>query len=311
VIGVVGEALIDLVPASCDGEPGLVPRAGGSPFNVAVGAARLGAPTAFLGRVSTDAFGELLTSRLLDEGVSTEHVVATDEPTTLAVVSLDEDGVASYGFYLEGTSAFGLTAGHVALPDDVTIVHASCGAVLLDTSPAGDALRAALASDGALTSFDPNVRPQFVRDLDAYRAVVTRTVASCDLVKVSDEDLEVLHPDADPLEVARAWAGSGPPLVIVTRGPDGATAVHADRTETVEVAGRDGLTVADTVGAGDSFSGALLTWLHGRGIADATALRALSGDDLAEALTFARDVAAVTVTRVGADPPRRNELGSR
>lgn len=308
MIGVVGEALIDLVPATCGDETGMVPRVGGSPYNVAVGTARLSAPTTFLGRLSDDAFGQLLRERLTAEGVGTDHAVSTSEPTTLAVVSLDEHGVASYGFYLEGTSAFGLRDEHVRLPDDITIVHASCGAVLLDTEPAGAALRAALASDGVLSSFDPNVRPQFVRDLDAYRALVDDTVATCDLVKVSDEDLEVLHPSEDPLAVARRWAASGPPLVVVTRGPGGAVAVRAGGGADVEVAGRDGIDVADTVGAGDSFSGALLTWLHEHGVGDRAALASIDDVRVRDALAFARDVAAVTVTRVGADPPRRAEL---
>lgn len=306
---IVGEALVDLVPATCDGEAGLVPRPGGSPFNVAVAAARLGAPTTFVGRISSDAFGTLLTRTLDDEGVATDLIVTTDDPTTLAVVSLDERGGATYGFYLEATSAFGLTADAVRLPEDATIVHVSCGAVLLDADPAGAALRSAIADAAALTSFDPNVRPQFVDDLGAYARTVDTTAAACDLVKVSDEDLQVLHPQVDPLEVARAWADAGPRLVVVTRGADGATAVGPGLDGEVTVAGRDRGPIADTVGAGDSFSGALVAWLHDHGVTDADALGALDADAVADALAFAADVAAVTVTRVGADPPRRAELG--
>ena len=235
--------------------------------------------------------------------------VATEDPTTLAVVSLDDDGVASYGFYLEATSAFGLRADDLTLPDGVSIVHASCGAVLLDTEPAGGALRAALARADVLTSFDPNVRPQFVSDLAAYRQVVDETIATCDVVKVSDEDLSVLFPDEAAEDVARGWARSGPVAVVVTRGPAGALAGTAAGGAAIGVPGRQGLDVADTVGAGDSFSGALLTWLHERDVRDRGALQAVDGDGLRDALTFARDVAAVTVTRVGADPPRRDELG--
>lgn len=305
---VVGEALVDLVPATCDDEPGLVPRAGGSPFNVAVAAARLGAPTTFVGRVSTDAFGALLAGTLEAEGVATDRLIRTDDPTTLAVVSLDDGGGATYGFYLTGTSAFGLTAEAVRLPDDAAIVHVSCGAVLLDTEPAGHALRAAIDRATALTSFDPNVRPQFVDDLVAYARTVDTTAAACDLVKVSDDDLRTLHPQRDPLDVARAWADAGPRLVVVTRGPGGAVAVGAGLDREVRVAGRDRGPIADTVGAGDSFSGALVTWLHQHGVGDADALGALDADAVADALGFAADVAAVTVTRVGADPPRRGEL---
>lgn len=306
MITVVGEALIDLTPAVCGEEPGFVPRPGGSPFNVAVGTARLEVPTAFVGRVSTDAFGARLLDRLAAEAVDTSKAPRTDEPTTLAVVQLDEEGRATYGFYLEGTSAFGLSpdvAG--ALPAGTAIVHASCGAVSLQDDPAGAALRTALGPrDDVLTSFDPNVRPQFIPDRGPYVTLLEETVSGCDLVKVSDEDLAWLYPGEDPEAVAGRWREAGPAAVIVTRGERGAVALGSSRAE---VAGRE-VAVVDTVGAGDSFTAAMLTWLHDHDVVDGGALGALGTRDLEEMLTFSVGAAAVTCTRRGADPPRRADL---
>lgn len=306
MITVVGEALVDLTPVDCGGEPGFVPRPGGSPFNVAVGAARLGAPTGFVGRVSTDAFGAQLVGRLTGEEVGTSRVVRTDDPTTLAVVQLDAEGRATYGFYREGTSAFGLDAASVErIPEDTTVVHVSCGAVSLEDEPAGAALRAALTPRaGRITSFDPNVRPAFIADRDRYVDVVERTVAGCSLVKVSDEDLGWLYPGEPAEAVAGRWRGSGPGLVVVTRGDRGAVALGVAR---VDVAGWD-VDVVDTVGAGDSFTAALLTWLHERGVTDVEALSALDDGALTKALRFSVAAAAMTCTRRGAEPPRRGEL---
>lgn len=304
MITVIGEALIDLTPMGADG-PELVPVPGGSPFNVAIGAARLGAPTAFVGVLSDDAFGQLLAARLDAEGVDISAAPRSGAPTTLAVVSLDRHGRATYDFYLEGTSAVDLTAADIALPGGTEIVHVSCGAVTLAHEPAGLALRAALGrADGALRSFDPNVRPAFIDDHDRYVALVEDTVAGCDLVKVSDEDLGWCYPDEPVEAVARRWMQSGPALVMVTGGPVGAVAYGTERAEVPAPL----VDVVDTVGAGDSFSAALLGWLHRRGATDRTALASLDRTALTEALRFAVRAAAVTCTRRGADPPRSAEL---
>ena len=134
-------------------------------------------------------------------------------------------------------------------------------------------------------------------------------MALADVVKVSDEDLEWLHPDSSPVETATRWAGAGPGLVVVTRGGEGAVAVRHDGT-TLEVPGVP-VVVADTVGAGDTFSGVLIDALLALGVSGAngsSALRALSDRDVLEAVATAAIGAAVTVSRPGADPPDRAEL---
>jgi len=310
-IVVAGEALVDLVP---DPDGRLRPLPGGAPLNVAVGLGRLGVPVGHLGPLSSDPFGDLLADRLRDAGATALPPARTARPTTLAMVHLDPDGHASYRFYLDGTSATALSDGLLA--DAVAheasaaraALHVSLGAVTL-TSPGTGALLARLLADTAsrpLVSLDPNVRPAVITDLPAERAAIESAVAAVDLVKVSDADLAALAPGRDPLSVAGDWARSGPALVIVTRGAEGATAVRSDGG-TLTVAGIP-VAVVDTVGAGDAFTAGLLAALDDRDLLARDALRVADAATLQEVLTFAARVAAITCTRAGSDPPTRDEL---
>lgn len=310
-IVVAGEALIDLV-ADRDGR--LRPLPGGSPFNVAVGLGRLDVPTGLLGPLSDDAFGTLLHDRLAAASVRTLPRVRTQRPTTLAMVHLDDEGQASYAFYLAGTSATGMDAEDLAAAgaDEPTLttsaLHVSLGAVTLTSSGTG-ALLAGLLRDGSqrpLVSLDPNVRTAVIADLAAERTAIAAAVAAVDVVKVSDADLLALHPDRDPLVVAGEWARSGPALVVVTRGAEGATALRSDGG-TLTVAGLP-VDVVDTVGAGDAFTSGLLAALHEQGLLDRDALHRTDVTGLRDVLSFAARVAAITCGRQGADPPVRREV---
>jgi fructokinase len=303
LIVVAGEALVDLVPRG----PHLEPLPGGSPYNVAIALGRLRAPVGYLGRCSTDGFGRTLRAGLDAEGVDLTLTELTEEPTTLALVHLDDRGQASYGFYVAGTSS----AGMIELPPLATAdtLHVSLGAVTLETVPAGQTLRRLVEREAArrVVCLDPNVRPRVVADLTSYAASMEQLVASCALVKVSEEDLGHLYPDREAVAMARRWAQTGPELVVVTRGAAGVVALdgvgreqHLDAPE---------VTVVDTVGAGDAFTAGLLAGLQARGrLADRETLAATDADQLAEVLRFAARVAAVTCTRAGADPPRLDEV---
>lgn len=300
---VAGEALVDLAPH--DGL--LAPLPGGSPYNVAIGLARLGTSTRYLGRLSRDGFGDLLITRLRDEDVGLDLIADTDEPTTLAVVHLDAEGRASYGFYLAATSAAGLTIDDLpALPDDASL-HVSLGAIALTTEPAGAALQALLARERGrrVVSLDPNIRPSAIGDLVAYRDVVEQTLPGCDLVKASDEDLQVLYPTDYPTDVARRWATLGPTLVVMTRGGEGALALAPAGEVAVD---GEPVDVVDTVGAGDAFTAGLLAWLDGHDRLARPALGELDSDETRQALDHATRLSALTCTRAGADPPRASEL---
>jgi len=313
-IVVAGEALVDLVP---DADGGLRPLAGGSPFNVAVGLGRLGVPVGLLGPISTDPLGDLLTDRLSDADVGRLLPERTSRPTTLAMVHLDAVGHASYGFYLDGTSATGMSEDDVmaAVAQDGTTgtaaLHVSLGAVTLASAGTGELLGRMLmqAGERPLVTFDPNVRPAMITDMEQERAAIEAVVAAVDVVKVSDADLATLAPDRDPLAVAGDWARSGPALVVVTRGERGATAMRSDGGM-LTVAGV-GVDVVDTVGAGDAFMSGLLAALDDRGLLERDALRAADAQALQDVLAYAADVAAITCTRKGADPPYRQELPAR
>ena len=303
MIVVAGEALVDLVPRG----PHLEPLPGGSPFNVAIALGRLSTPVGYLGRCSTDGFGRTLRERLDAEGVDLTLTELTDEPTTLALVHLDDRGQASYGFYLDGTSSAGMTG----LPElaAADTLHVSLGAVTLETEPAGRTLRRLIEREAGrrVVCLDPNVRPRVIADLAGYAGLVEQVLAGCTLVKVSEEDLEYLYPDRNLQEIARQWARSGPQLVVVTRGGDGVMAL--DRAGHEHHVAAPEVTVTDTVGAGDAFTAGLLAGLQARRrLADSETLGATGADELVEALGFAARVAAVACTRSGADPPHLDEV---
>ena len=299
---VCGEALVDLVPTR-GGD--LRPLPGGGPYNTARALARLGVPTAYLGRLSTDSFGRLLARRLADDGVDFSRASWGEEPTTLAVAELDHDGAASYRFYVEGTSAPHLTP-EMLPPDigtDVTALHLGTLGLLME--PVGSTLTALAAREhGArLLMIDLNVRPSLVRDAAAYRVRLESLIAMGSLVKASDADLAWLYPGDHPEAAATRILAGGAQAAVITLGAEGAFAVHPGGSVRVRA---PRVEVVDTIGAGDAFGAALLAWLDERSLV--APQLALSDGELEAALEFAARVAAITCTRAGAEPPRRDEV---
>jgi fructokinase len=316
LIVVGGEALVDLVPdpSTRRGELGpLLPRLGGGPYNTAVAAGRLGVPVAFLSRVSTDAFGDALVDRLTAAGVDTRLLQRGPEPTTLAVVTLAADGSARYTFHVQGT-ADRQVADPGALPDEVTTLSlGTLGMVLEPGASVYERLLRREAERGRLTVVDPNVRTGLIEDADAYRARFRSWLPHITVLKVSVEDacwladVSEAEPDAAEIgRIAREWLRAGVSAVVVTRGGEGLAVYTASGEETEVPAVRTA--VADTIGAGDTVHAALLAWLHGRGVATAAQLAKLGADEWADGLRFAARAAAITVSRVGAEPPFAAEL---
>lgn len=310
-LAVVGENVVDFVPLA--GTPdGYRAILGGSPANTAIAAARLGTPTALIARVGGDAFGRRVRERLAADGVSPRYLVDARRPSSLAVVSFDEQRRASYDFWFTGT-ADGLWVDD-ELPDplgaDVRALHV--GSVALHLEPGGAALLRLILREharGAVTlTLDPNVRPGPIGDIAAVRARMETIVPLCDVVKASEDDLTLLYPGLSPLEVAHRWRETGPALVVVTEGRDGATALTAHQSVAV---GAPPAEITDTVGAGDAFMGALLHTLARRDLLGGSrvgALRTLSADDLESLLEYATAAATYTCTRAGANPPTASEL---
>lgn len=303
VLGVCGEALVDLVPA---GEDRYAAVAGGGPANTAVALARLGTPTAFVGRLGRDRLAALSRRRLTASGVDLRWCVAASEPAMVALADVDSAGQADYTFYLTGTADLGWQADELPdLPETVLAVHAGSLALLLP--PGAPVVESWLRGqyEHHTVSVDPNVRPALAGGA-TYRAALARWSSYADVVKLSVDDLAHTHPGEDPARVAVGLCDQGPALVVVTLGAAGALAVGA----AAGVVHRPGRTVevVDTVGAGDAFAAGLLDALYRRGRLGRQALAGLPAEDLAAALDAATAVAAATCARPGADPPTRAEL---
>lgn len=305
MIVVCGEALIDLVPVP--GRGTYAARPGGSPANVAVGLGRLDVPVSLLARLASDAFGRLLRAHLTDSHVELTAAIAAEQPSTLAVVSLDEGGKAEYTFYIDGAADGGWH-----LPDlpanlpDAAALHVS-GSLALGIPTMGDTFEALLRRECGrrVLTFDPNVRPLVAEDEAHLRTRLERWLGLVDLVKVSSDDLRWIAPGEAVADVAARWRGLGPSLVVVTRGERG---VHAlGQAGSVDLPAAS-IKLVDTVGAGDAFMSGLLAALDGGGNLDRVRLAVLDQHTLAAALDFAQRVAAETCQRVGADPPWRSEL---
>ena len=302
LVTVVGEALIDLVP---HGDPGgFRAQPGGSPFNVAIGLARLGHRTSLMARLADNAFGRILRAHATAEGIDLTCAPHAPEPTTLAVVSMDAHAQASYDFYFNGTADWQWTAAEAALvPADTAILH--FGSLASWTPPGDEHIHAAVREmrqrGRTLISYDPNVRPVLLQDPVRAREAVERGVGAAHLVKASREDVEWLYPAADIEQVGARWLELGAMLVVITDGPHGAHAFQADAAR-MSRPGRKAA-VADTVGAGDAFTAALLGALLRHGLHTPELLARSSPTVLAAAVDDAILVSALTCERIGADPP--------
>ena len=302
-----GEALYDLFPASVT-DSGFVfdARIGGSPFNVAIGLSRLGRGSGLFTGLSRDPLGRRLEQTLREEGVETTWLVSKPNQTTLALVGLGPDGVPQYSFY--GHDAADCSVGERDLPDlpgSVSAMH--FGSYSLVVEPTGSSLLqlARRHCDGKLISFDPNPRLNVEPDVGRWRRRVEAFSEIADLIKLSDEDLDVLFPGDGIDRVVNRWNTLGVPLVVVTRGGDGA--LVSLRGEVFETPGHT-VEVVDTVGAGDSFQAALLCGLDELGKATKPGLSEVSLDEFRRIVDFAMTAAAMTCTRRGADLPRRSDL---
>ena len=301
-----GEALIDMLPRKTEGgEAGFAPYPGGSVFNTAVAAARLGLRTGFFSGLSNDLFGERLAAVLTAAGVDHRMAARSARPTTLAFVTLT-DGQASYAFYDENTAGRMLTPADLPkLPKDVKA--AFFGGISLVVEPCGAAYEALMAREAPsrVVMLDPNIRPGFIRDERAYRARIGRMLALADIVKVSDEDLHWLLGAGSTASLAAEMLRMGPKLLCVTEGAAGARAFSAAGEVFVE---SRSVPVADTVGAGDTFNAGVLAALGKAGALGKHAVAALSRETVGAALSLGCRAAAVTVSRPGADPPWADEL---
>ncbi|WP_374563869.1 carbohydrate kinase [Ideonella sp.] len=305
---VCGEALFDVFAAG-DTPAGMAldGRIGGSPFNVALGLARLDQPVAFFGGISQGFLGARLMQALQDEGIATQLVQRLDAPTTLSLVGLDARGVPSYSFYGEGCADRVLPlAAADAVPDTTRAIHFGSYAMVVEPVASAQRALAERLHRRCVVAYDPNVRTNVEPELGRWRETIDWMAARTHLLKVSDEDLALLYPGVPHAELAARWRAAGVAAVVVTLGGEGARAYLNDGELAIAPVPT---TVVDTVGAGDTFQAAMLTALAEREALSPEALPQLPGEFWAEVLGFAARAAAITCGRRGADLPRRAELG--
>ena len=306
-----GEALFDLF---IDPQTSLLPNrvglnavAGGSPFNVAVGLSRLGVKSGLLTGLSIDYLGKQLRQVLQDEGVSTSYLVELDAPTTLSMVTVNEQGSPHYSFYGEAGADRQLDRDHLPeLGAEVRGVHV--GSYSLVVQPTADALYklVADASKERLITLDPNVRLNVEPDVALWRKQIATFAQHAHIIKVSEEDLNLLYPD-EPLEtVVRGWLRDQCQWILLTQGEKGVRVFTRSLGSWLHP-GRP-LKPVDTVGAGDTFQAAVIAFLTEQGLDHPASVANLEREGIEAMLAFACEAAALTCTRRGPDLPRRHEL---
>lgn len=303
-----GEALIDMLTAELEtGRTGFDPHPGGAIFNTSIALGRLGVPVGLVAGISSDMFGQILLDNAKVSGVDAGYLAQVDRPTTLAFVHL-VDGHARYAFYDENTAGRLLAPSELPpLPTDAKALF--FGGISLAAGPCADTFADLLARapDDCVIMIDPNIRADFIENEAPYRARLARMMARADIVKLSDEDLDWLVPGAGTIATkAEQLQHHGPGIVVITKGSEGATAFLPDGQSINTPAAK--ATVVDTVGAGDTFNAGLLAQLYDDGLLRRAALSNISPDQMHHALTKAAQVAAITVSRAGANPPWAHEL---
>ena len=298
-----GESLIDMVPE--DGA--FRPLAGGAVYNTAIALGRLGQDTGYLWPISRDPFGDVIMRPLAEAGVNIDLCPRTDRLTTLALVTLT-NGEALYSFYDEGSAGRMLTSDDIApLPTSVSALFA--GGISLVPDPCGAAIEGLIAQhhDRLPVMIDPNIRPFFITDPDSYRARLDRMLPMADIVKLSSDDLEWLYPGLDPEDAARKVLATGPRMVLQTGGEAGAKAIWNGPTVSAPAVRT---TVADTIGAGDTFNAGVMASFDRQGVLTKDGIATVTADQIHAALTLGAKAAAITVSRPGANPPWAREMSA-
>ena len=290
---VCGEVLVDLING--------VGHIGGGPENTAIALARLGHQVEFIDGISSDSWGVAAKDELNLDGVGTRFCKFSDKPTCQAIVTLDQNGSATYEFVIDGTATFDFSADW--LPDPYkhkpSLLH--IGTLVTAIEPAASVLFewALEVSELAPIIFDPNVRPAVIPDRENYRAQVEKWVDISAVVKVSEDDLTWLYPGEDHVEIAKRWIANDVSVVVITHGADGLTGVTAQGV--VKAPGVK-VDVVDTIGAGDTVGAVIAEAVKNIGLVE------LHGAALMVTLEKAARAAAITCSRKGANPPTSREL---
>jgi fructokinase len=321
-----GEALIDMVPVASENSRNnekkeissvYLPCPGGSPYNTAIAVGRLGVPISFLGRLSQDFFGQMLVNRLEENNVNTEMIVRSTEHSSLAFVKLEKGKEPEYIFYTQGTADRSFS--YADIPQNFN-KKPSCiffGSISMTMEPIASAIEQFIINqstslNGPVISLDPNVRSFMIGDHAAYVKRFEKWVAASNIVKISVADFDFIYPGLGLQKSLEKILQMGPSLVVTTLGSDGAKALlRSSNGDIVEVnAPVFQVKVIDTIGAGDTFHGGLLSKLFLMGKMNKAGIAGLSAIELKEALVFANKAASLVCSKRGAEPPTMAEMES-
>jgi fructokinase len=294
---VAGEVLIDLIPEGMDRKP----IVGGGPANTVKALSKLGIDTQFIDGISSDQYGQMAKNELKTAGVKLDYVKYSDKPTCLAIVSISNSGSATYEFITKNTATFDFTLDWLPNPqtDHPSLLHIGTLATVIEPGASLLFEWAQSVAKAAPVVFDPNIRPAVISDRAQYVTKVERWVAISSVVKVSDEDLKWLYPSLEIEQVVNNWLKKGPSLIVVTYGDKGLIGYRKGEKVIVDAVK---VKVVDTVGAGDTVGAILVEAIIKDGLAS------LTGSWLETMLKRASKAAAITVSRVGANPPTSEEL---
>jgi fructokinase len=301
-----GEALIDFLPRKgLDGADVYQPFNGGSIYNTAIALGRLGTKVSYFGGLSSDFFGDSLVQGLKDSHVDIKPAKIQALDTTLAFVKL-LNGQARYVF-VDAASA-----GRMVTKKDLPKLSKSFaalhfGSISLIPEPCGSAFEALMKREckSKVISLDPNIRPTLIKSKRQHLTRLNRLIAMADILKISDEDVHWMTGHTDLAKAAKVWLKKGPKIIAITKGGDGVE-IYSKSVSFKQAAPK--VAVADTVGAGDTFTAGFLATLLKNGNLSKKALATISEDDLRNAANFAARAAAITCTRPGANPPWANEM---
>jgi len=308
---VCGEALIDIFIENKNHATAyqfpLQACVGGSPFNVAIGLARLQQPVSLLTALSNDMFGKRLSSVLEAEGVSQDLIINKQLPTTVAFIEKDKNGVPTYSFLGEGAADRSIQKDDINIKSEVPIgIH--LGSYCIVAQPTADSFFSFVKeySGKCLISLDPNIRAIVEPDMEVWKKRVDELVEHTDILKVSDEDLELMYPDVKPETIVENWLATGLKMAVLTRGAEGST-LWSEQGKIDVITPK--IKVADTVGAGDTYQSALLDSVGNlfKEFGQEWSQQ-LSTEKLKEIGVFAAAAAAITCSRQGADLPTKDEV---
>lgn len=296
-VWVAGEVLIDLIPEGVNRKP----IVGGGPANTARALTRLGIDTQFIDGISSDLYGQMAKKELITAGAKLDYVKYSDKPTCLAIVSISKSGSATYEFVIENTATFDFTLNWLPNPqtERPSLLHIGTLATVIEPGASVLFEWTQSVAKVAPVVFDPNIRSAVISDRDQYVLQVERWVAISSAVKVSDEDIRWLYPSLEIEQVVNKWLKKGPSLVVVTYGVKGITGYRNGEKVIVDAVK---VKVTDTVGAGDTVGAVLVDAIVKDGLDSLTGLR------LETMLKRSAKAAAITVSRVGANPPTFQEL---